>query len=198
MLSRGLAEALGGHLKLTVGGHGTGSTFEIEIHTPLLLSAQMINAQDLLTVDDRVTEKTSPSKALKDLKILLVDDSPDNRMLISLYLTKEEALVTQAFSGAEAIELAMREHFDVVLMDIQMPILDGHQTTRKLRELGYRMPIVALTAHAMKEEREKAKQSGFTEFLTKPINRVELVEVLKRFLPRGRTTLKKRPVVALS
>ena len=198
VLSRGLAEALGGHLKLAVGGHGTGSTFEIEIHTPLLQSARMISAKDLLTDDGRSCEQASHSKALKDLKVLLIDDSPDNRMLITLYLTKEDALVTQASGGTEGIELALREVYDVVLMDIQMPILDGHQTTRKLRELGYRMPIVALTAHAMTEEREKSKQSGFTEFLTKPINRVELVEVLKRFHPEGHASVEKRAAVALS
>ena len=72
--------------------------------------------------------------------------------------------------------------YDVVLMDIQMPNLDGHEATRELRLKGYHGPIVALTAHAMKEERERALQSGFSHFLTKPIDRknlLDLLEVLK-------------------
>jgi CheY-like chemotaxis protein len=120
---------------------------------------------------------------LKNLKVLLIEDSPDNRMLITLYLGKEGAKVTPATNGAQGVELAMSEKFDVLLMDIQMPVLDGHQATRKLRSLGYRKPIVALTAHAMAEEHEKSKQSGFSEFLTKPIQRQELIEVLARYVP---------------
>ena len=76
-----------------------------------------------------------------------------------------------------------KDRFDVVLMDVQMPILDGHEATKKLRQLKYAQPIIALTAHAMKEEREKCFESGFTEFLTKPIQRALLIEILARYIP---------------
>ncbi len=121
---------------------------------------------------------------LRGLKLLLVEDSPDNQMLITLYLNKVGAEVKVASDGATGVELALAENFDAVLMDVQMPILDGHEATRKLRNLKYSKPIIALTAHALKEERAKCFESGFTEFLTKPIQRDLLIEVLSRYVKK--------------
>jgi signal transduction histidine kinase len=183
VLSRGLAEAMGGTVKLLEGDRGKGSTFQIDIHSRLVAGAKMIAADEVTLLEEQPTDKNRSAQVLSGLKVLLIEDSPDNRMLIMLYLGKAGATVTPATNGAQGVELAMSEKFDVILMDIQMPILDGHQSTRKLRSLGYEKPIVALTAHAMKEEREKSKQSGFTEFLTKPIQRQVLIEILTRYVP---------------
>ena len=99
-----------------------------------------------------------------------------------MYLQKEGVLVRTAADGENGIAIAMAEDFDVLLMDIQMPVLDGHEATKKLRKLNFTKPIVALTAHAMVEERTKCMASGFNEFLTKPIQRSLLIEVLARYL----------------
>ncbi len=121
---------------------------------------------------------------LQGLKVLLVDDSPDNRILISAYLNKTGAQVSTAEDGRKGVELAQGEAVDVVLMDIQMPLMDGHEAMKTLRASGFSRPIVALTAHAMKEERERCFESGCTDYLTKPISKKQLIEVLSRHLPR--------------
>lgn len=92
--------------------------------------------------------------------------------------------MTSSSDGAQGVKLALTDTFDVLLMDIQMPILDGHEATKSLRRSKYKKPIIALTAHALNEERTKCTESGFTDFLTKPIQRDLLIEVLTRYVPR--------------
>src|SRR5207253_1661883 len=98
-------------------------------------------------------EDISPSAVLTGLRVLLVEDSPDNQVLISRLLMREGALVEIAQDGAEGVAVALANVFDVVLMDVQMPVLDGNEAMRRLRASGYGGLIVALTAHAMKGER---------------------------------------------
>jgi CheY-like chemotaxis protein len=121
--------------------------------------------------------------SLAGLRILLVEDSPDNRVLIVNYLKKTGAAVLTAENGLEGVKVATQNLPDVVLMDVQMAVMDGHTATRKLRSSGFSKPIIALTAHAMREERDKCFESGCTDFLTKPIQRDHLIEVLSRYLP---------------
>lgn len=114
----------------------------------------------------------------------LVEDTIDNQTLITTYLRNEGAEVKTADDGAAGMELALKEHFDLMLMDIQMPVLDGHEATRRLRQNNYLKPIIALTAHAMKDEQMRCFESGFTEFLSKPIRRDVLIDTLARYAPR--------------
>jgi CheY-like chemotaxis protein len=100
-------------------------------------------------------------------------------MLVKRILTKNGALVDLANNGEEAIEKGMANDFDLVLMDLQMPKVDGYEATRSLRAKGFQKPIIALTAHAMLEERIKTKDAGCNAHLTKPINSVELIETIK-------------------
>jgi CheY-like chemotaxis protein len=111
-------------------------------------------------------------------RVLVVEDSEDNRVLIEHFLTRAGIQVDLAENGREGVAKATSRNYDLVVMDIQMPILDGHQATRELRLRGYKMPIVALTAHAFQEDRERAMANGFTEYLTKPINRATFLEVI--------------------
>lgn len=179
ILSRRLAEALGGKLELSASLEGAGSTFLIEVNSPLLLSAKLVGKDKLSVITSKVVPCTS-KKGLKllGLKVLLVEDSADNQKLISMYLSTEGASIQAASDGASGVQMALDQDYDVILMDIQMPILDGHEATRKLRQLGYNKPIVALTAHAMKEERLKCVESGFSDFLTKPLQKDLLISVL--------------------
>jgi CheY-like chemotaxis protein len=118
---------------------------------------------------------------LKGLKLLVVEDSPDNRMLIQTYLKFSGAELTMAHDGEEALQKVALSTPDIILMDIQMPKLDGHEAIRRLRADGYLRPIIALTAHAMREERQKCFEAGCSDYLTKPIQRDHLIEVLHFF-----------------
>jgi CheY-like chemotaxis protein len=108
--------------------------------------------------------------------VLLAEDGPDNQRLIGHFLRSAGAQVTIAENGRIAVELALQawqhgEPFDVVLMDMQMPEMDGYAATRELRQRGYAGPIIALTAHAMSTDRERCCAAGCDEFETKPVNR---------------------------
>jgi CheY-like chemotaxis protein len=111
----------------------------------------------------------------------LVEDSVDNQQLIWRYLTKYGAIVDIADNGDEGVKKALASEHDVVLMDLQMPVLDGYAATGKLRSRGYRVPIIALTAHAMADVRKKCQDVGCTDHLPKPINSRDLVEAVKNY-----------------
>lgn len=127
---------------------------------------------------------TADPKALAHVRILVAEDSEDNRTLIRLMLGRYGATVEFAVDGVEAVAKARQGDFDVVLMDIQMPSLDGYGATRQLREAGYTKPIIALTAHAMNEERVRCLEAGCTDHLSKPIDWKLLLAKLSAFPPR--------------
>ena len=89
-----------------------------------------------------------------------------------------------ASDGAQGVEMALSGDYDVVLMDVQMPIMDGITAVKKLRAQGYSKPIIALTAHAMVEERNRCLEAGYTKFLSKPVQRADLMETIAEFKPR--------------
>ncbi len=175
-LSRSLARTLGGDVTITASQLGVGTTFLTKIED-----------QPLRRVSE-VAEKTrsAPSQTqlgetpLAGVNVLVVDDSPDNQQLIWRYLTKKGAVVESAENGLLGYRTALTGNFDLVLMDIQMPVMDGYMATQKLREAGFEKPIIALTAHAMSEVRRRALNVGYTEHLTKPINPGELIETIAR------------------
>jgi CheY-like chemotaxis protein/anti-sigma regulatory factor (Ser/Thr protein kinase) len=177
-LSRRLAEALGGTLEVIECAPGKGSTFEFTIDVGDVSDAIMISKLRF-RVDNASLDGEDPSRAIPDLTglcVLLAEDAPDNQNLISRFLGMAGAEVHFAENGLQAFEKAMAYDYNLVLMDIQMPVLDGYEATRRLRESGYRRPIVALTAHALREERQRCIEIGCTDHLTKPVNRRELIE----------------------
>lgn len=122
--------------------------------------------------------------------ILLAEDGPDNQRLIKYMLNKSGLNVTCCDNGVVAHELALERQangnpFDLILMDMQMPVLDGYAATRQLRDDGYKGTIIALTAHAMSGDREKCLLAGCDDYITKPIERRNLMELVSRYLSLG-------------
>jgi PAS domain S-box-containing protein len=178
-LSRKLAEALGGSLTVADCALGEGSTFEIRVAAGNISESPMISALRFRVDEQHDELRQANKKAIPDLKglrVLLAEDAPDNQNLISRFLGMAGAEVHFAENGLIAFEKAMSNDYNLVLMDIQMPVLDGYEATRRLRESGYLRPIVALTAHALREERQRCIEIGCTDHLTKPVNRRELIE----------------------
>ena len=111
------------------------------------------------------------------------DDSLTSRMLASLLSDTAGIEVTRANDGEEALKKALLEPFELILMDMEMPNLDGYEATRRLREAGINVPIVALTAHALDGDRRRCITAGCTDYLSKPFSRQVLLETLRTYLP---------------
>lgn len=173
-LSRRLANILGGDIVLTESRLGIGSTFTITID-PGIVGADAVTTANPISAEEA---KQSRRVNLKNLHVLVVDDSLDNQALIQRILVRCGATVETANNGREAVEKALAGKHNVILMDLQMPVMDGYEATRLLRHQNYCKPIVALTAHAMKEERERTLKNGFDEHLTKPIDQQNLLRTL--------------------
>jgi len=175
-ISHRLAELMAGELSIqsTV---GEGSTFSLTIAAGPLDGVEMLKDPSETMLDaHRANELLAPaSQSLSGVRVLLAEDGPDNRRLISAVLRKAGAAVRVAENGRHAAEAALAEPFDVILMDMQMPEMDGYDATTLLREKGYAAPIVALTAHALAEDRQRCLDAGCTDYLTKPINRAKLI-----------------------
>ncbi len=173
-LSRRLARALGGDLIISDSKPGKGSTF---VFTVPVGSGGKVKPT-LGALENLTSEKKS--LRLEHLTILLAEDNPDNRELFTRFLSEEGAIVDAAKNGSEAYELAKKKKYTAIVMDMQMPILDGYEATRRLRQEGHSIPIIALTAHAMNEERERCLASGCDAFLTKPVSIDELVKTIQQ------------------
>jgi CheY-like chemotaxis protein len=133
--------------------------------------------------------QTLASYAMQGRRILLAEDGPDNQRLITFFLEKTGAEVTVAANGQTAYDLVWTAHtmgapFDVVLMDMQMPVLDGYSAARKLRNAGYPGPIIAITAHAMKADRDRCLSAGCDDYTTKPIDRATLLSLVAQYARR--------------
>ncbi len=175
VLSRRLAQQLGGDLILTESHVGSGSRFLVKIEAgPMETAVVAEQASCIKENGDEANEQLPPS--LISTNILVVDDVPDNQYLMRLYLETAGAHVDVASNGVEAISKALNREYDLILMDIQMPTLDGIEATHRLRSAGYQRPILALTAHAMREEKKRSLDAGCDAHLTKPITRKNLIE----------------------
>jgi signal transduction histidine kinase len=171
-LSRKLARLLSGDVKLLSSEAGAGSVFEFSFIAP-----PSVDQSQVLHKKVRNETPTNLSKR----KILLAEDSQDNVDLLQAYLRNSGAEIHIATNGAEACTLAKAVDFDLILMDIQMPVMDGFEATELIRKTNSDVPILALTAHALFEQRSRALASGFDGYITKPISRENLFEAISKF-----------------
>ena len=185
VIARQLARLLGGDVVLADSEAGSGSVFVVTIDPGPMSEKELVDGRSLVSArlgtgakGDAPGVCAAPPR-LDGLRVLVADDAADNRRLISWLLSRAGATVVMAEDGREAIAEALRGDFDVVLMDIQMPHVDGYEATTTLREQGYRRPIIALTAHAMKEELDRCLAVGCDHFLSKPIDHLELLTMVR-------------------
>lgn len=118
----------------------------------------------------------------KDFKILVAEDNLVNQMVISKILKKMGLQVDLAKNGLEATDMALQESYDLILMDMQMPVRDGLEATLEIRKIYQKIPIiVALTANAASEDRDKCLEAGMNDFLSKPISKLQLTQLLNKW-----------------
>jgi len=181
--SKRLTEMLGGSIAVA-STPGQGSTFTLTLPTGPLEGVPLIDTAAPALVPAQQKDLRGVKLACR---ILLAEDGPDNQRLIALVLRKAGAEVVVADNGRAAVDLvadAARQGrpFDLVLMDMQMPVMDGYEATRWLRSSGCTVPIVALTAHAMKDDRQRCLAAGCDRYAAKPIQRAELLHVVAECL----------------
>ncbi|MGD9646581.1 MAG: response regulator [Pirellulales bacterium] len=168
-ISRCLAEGLGG--EITVDSElGRGSVFRLTIDTGPLDDVRMLESPPTEALSSGETRARERVRRLAGARVLLVEDGETNRQLIRLVLEEAGVEVVCAENGLEGLSLASRDKFDLILMDMQMPLMDGYAATCRLRERGCQLPIIALTAHAMRGDKEKCFAAGCSGYLTKPVN----------------------------
>ena len=189
VISKRLTEAMGGDIKVCSAA-GKGSTFSVTIDPGSLEGIRMLDPdQGLVLQPLPIAAPRAPAEIELHGRILLAEDGPDNKRLISFLLMQFGAEVTAVENGQEAFEAALAASetgrpFDVILMDMQMPVMDGYTATWQLREKGYAGPIVALTAHAMDQDRRKCLDAGCDDYATKPIDRQKFLAVVARWMGR--------------
>ena len=185
-ISRRLARMLGGDITVR-SETGRGTTFTVEVGTGPLDGTPMV---EVLPEGSGVRRVIDSGDEGHPLRVLLAEDGEDNQRLLVHHLKRAGMAVTLAVNGREALDLALASRrtgraFDVVLMDMQMPELDGYEATARLRADGWTGPIVALTAHAMTGDRERCLQAGCDDYLAKPIDRDRLLDLVRRAAARG-------------
>ncbi len=180
-ICRRLAGLMGGDVQLASTAPGKGSSFVLRLPLEPVPGAVLVNALDFSPA--RMLKQMKPPASLPKLagRILVAEDGPDNQRLIAYHLRKAGAFVEIADNGQEALErfdaaAAAGQGFDLLLSDMQMPVMDGYTLTRTLRERGSKVPILAITAHAMAEDRARCVEAGCDAYLSKPIDRNALIQ----------------------
>jgi len=191
-ITRELVERMHGSINVE-SEPGVGSCFVVVIKAEQASAEQIENDQQLQRY---VPEQESRSGCYQG-KVLLAEDNADNQNLVKMYLTKMGVQVSVANNGQEAVQLATEEVFNLILMDMQMPIMDGVEATKLIHGSGNEAPIVMLTANVMKDDMQQCRRVGCNGFLTKPIERNSFEAYVADFLiPVDSHSLEQLPIVS--
>ena len=179
-LCKQLAEAMGGSISVE-SLLGSGSRFTVRIDAGENADRHLISSEEEIPRFDFTPQ---PPQVLDQLqgRILLADDNTDNQQLISYFIGKMGPRVELAGNGQIALDLVCTQDFDLVLMDMQMPVMSGTDAVKQIRQRGLQLPIIALTANATREDKAVCLEVGCNDFLTKPIDRKRLYQVLSEYL----------------
>ena len=180
ILTKRLCESMNGEFYLQRSQLGVGSTFVATMKVDVVDDTKFFS--EPRSHFYRPSEKFANKTALKGTNILVIDDLEDNLTLINVILSDVGANVTTISDPYQGIKTALENNFDLILMDIQMPLMNGYEVTKRIKQSGKTLPIIALTAHAMKEERMRALNFGFSGFLPKPINANELIQTILKLI----------------
>ena len=199
-ISRGFARAMGGDITAH-SKFGAGATFTLWLDAGPAAAAPLLQPVDLAAAVATLTAAAVQPDVqwrFPPARVLIVDDGLENRQLLRVLLGDSGLLIEEAEDGQIALDRVNAQAFDLVLMDMQMPVMDGQTATRKMREQGHQMPIVALTANAMKGFERELETSGFSGFLTKPIDVDLLLADLAQRLGGVQHNDEERPAASLS
>lgn len=183
-LSKKLAQHLGGEIVVEDTVEEVGTTFLFSFDPGSLFDVRMLTTKELANLDyvSAPLCKSVPSKVLNERKILLAEDSEDLQWLLSTILRSAGATVTLAHNGKEAVALARSELFDLILMDVEMPVMGGREATQTLRASGFKQPILGLTAHALSNEIEKTIAAGCNAHISKPVDVDQLISEIAKWI----------------
>ena len=179
-IARQLAQKLGGDVSVT-SEKDKGSTFAFTIETGKVEQLNMATCLGDMQVEAMEESLNIAPNSVRG-HVLVAEDSPDNQELIAKYLIKAGATVEVVDNGLMAVQKALTQSYDLILMDVQMPIMDGLTAIKKLRREGYTKPIVNITANAMKEDQDKCIAAGADDYLTKPVDLNRFYKVLQTYL----------------
>ena len=169
---------LGGSIGLT-STPGKGSVFTMRV--PLEMAEESVS-MDKYEIVNQSSETVEVNENTNGAKVLVAEDTPANQKLLEVYLEKMGFFVKIVENGKEAVEEALSEDYDIILMDIQMPVMNGHDATKLIRQHGLSIPVIAVTANAMAGDKEKCLAAGCDNYLSKPVDKQELSDMLSRYL----------------
>ncbi len=179
-ISQQLANKLGGKIVCS-SKKGVGSKFVFTTSIGELTQVELAVEEYVLESKPKKDKFVLPHNALSG-SVLLAEDTADNQRLISMYLRRAGASVDIVENGQQALQKALQHEYDLILMDMQMPIMGGIEAIEKLRVAGYKNPIVTLTANALKQDRERCAKAGADDYLTKPLDLEPFYVILKTYL----------------
>ncbi len=180
-ISRKFAQAMGGDIQVK-SVLDQGSTFTISLPTGDLAGVKYLQPEEIAELQSKIETVDNHSWIFKTARILVVDDGVENRELVKLLLEEAGLTVDEAENGQIGVEKAGSSHYDVILMDVNMPVMDGMTAASLLRKKGLKIPIIALTANAMKGYEAECLKAGYSGYLSKPIDIDQFLELMGELL----------------